>query len=72
MPAPIDPTTTIGSAIRRYRLRRRLDQTQLAGAVGVSQGTVSDWETGRQSPPVGKLAMLAKVLGVKPGKLLEE
>ncbi len=41
---------TFGAGIRRARLARGLTQTALAASVGVTQGAVSSWEQGLESP----------------------
>jgi transcriptional regulator with XRE-family HTH domain len=41
---------TFGAGIRRARLARGLTQAELAASVGVTQGAVSSWEQGLESP----------------------
>lgn len=40
----------LGSALRAYRIRARINQHDLARIVGVSQSQISRWESGRDSP----------------------
>ena len=47
------------SKIRQLREEKGLTQQGLAGAVGVSQATVSDWETGKIKPELTKAVRLA-------------
>ena len=54
---------TLGKAWKQRRLERRLSQADLAFQVGVSQPTVSLWESGRGVPEPKLRAALAKVLG---------
>lgn len=49
--------------IRQYREKKELSQKQLAEKLGVNQNTVSQWETGRSSPPVDKLIIMSDLFG---------
>lgn len=49
--------------IRELRKRLRMGQTEFADQMGVSQGTVSKWETGEDSPRVENIAKLAELAG---------
>lgn len=42
--------TALGDGIRHARLARGITQTALATAIGVSQGAVSSWEQGMETP----------------------
>jgi DNA-binding XRE family transcriptional regulator len=59
-----------GAAIRALREGRKLTQRALAEQVGVSDKTVSKWETGRGLPDVGLLEPLAAALEVSVAELL--
>ena len=48
--------------LRAARERLGLRQAELAAELGVSQATVSHWETGRSEPSLGRLLELAEVL----------
>lgn len=52
-----------GPWIKARRKARKWSQRQLADAVGVSQGTVSSWETGRAAPSPELHAKLRTALG---------
>ena len=52
----------LAQAIRSARERKSWTQAQLAAAVGVSRGTVRNWESGTY--PRNSLARLEEVLGV--------
>ncbi len=53
------------NAIHRLRKSNNLTQTDLAGAVDVSQAAIANWETGKTFPTTDKLPKLAKVLNCK-------
>lgn len=47
--------------VRAIRRSKNLTQEDFAAAVGVSQTTVSQWESGRNGPTLANLAALAKL-----------
>ena len=53
-----------GEEIRARRQALDLDQVQLAANLGVSQATVSRWETGQMAPGTQMQARLVSELGV--------
>ena len=54
-----------------YR-RTGLNDTQLAAAVGVTEGSVANWRTGRRKPQdIEKIAQLCEVLKCEIGGLLD-
>ena len=58
--------------LKRYRKERNLTQQQLADALGVSNKSVSRWESGGGYPDLPLLVPLAKALGVTVDDLLDE
>ncbi len=58
-----------GSVIKRLREKLKLTQSQLADFLGVSDRTVSKWETGRGFPDIIFLEPLAKILKVSVAEL---
>lgn len=58
------------SRLKALRSWRKLTQAELAGAIGVSQGFLSDLESNRRKPSIQTIAMLAKELDV-PGAWIE-
>ena len=50
----------IGENIKRLRKKARYSQEQIARKLGLTQGSVSSWETGRNNPEASQLAELAK------------
>ena len=58
--------------IKQLRLNSQLNQVQLAAAMGVSQGVISNWESEVILPRTRDLPRLAQVLGCKIGDLFTE
>ncbi len=60
---------SLGSRLRRLRVQRGLDASEIAKQVGVSVSTYRDWEGGRQirGEPYAKLA---DVFGVSLSQIL--
>ncbi|WP_027054789.1 helix-turn-helix domain-containing protein [Mesorhizobium erdmanii] len=70
---PADVTMDIlqgSSRLKALRNWRKLTQAELAGAIGVSQGFLSDLESNRRKPSAQTSAMLAKALDV-PAEWIE-
>lgn len=57
--------------LRDLRAKKRFSQKQLAEAVGVSPGNVSDWESGKTRPGYAALAALSRCFEVSADYLLE-
>lgn len=51
-----------GKLIRKYRTLQGLSITEFAELVGVTEGAVSQWETGRYSPRPAIQVRIAKAL----------
>lgn len=49
--------------IRDYRKRLGLTQSDLAAQLGVAEGTVRDWEKGRQFPRMAPLFRMTEMFG---------
>ncbi|HEX2039520.1 MAG TPA: helix-turn-helix transcriptional regulator [Acidimicrobiales bacterium] len=58
-----------GELLRRRREARGLEQAELARLLGVTQQTVSKWETGVTVPRPSRVAALARALGLDAGLL---
>lgn len=63
---------TFSERLRRLRQERKLTQRELADALGVSNKTVSRWETEGGYPDVELLIPLARALGITVDELLDE
>lgn len=56
--------------IKLLRKQRNLGQVEFARLMGVSQPTVSDWESGRKMPSGAKLYKLSEVLNASVGFII--
>lgn len=54
----------IGGKLKTLRKGRGLTQFQLADKVGLSRCTISNYETGRRSPHISEIRLLADFFGV--------
>jgi transcriptional regulator with XRE-family HTH domain len=67
----IQDTTAVGTRLLGFRLRRHMTQTQLATAVGVTPGHISQLETGkRRLGNNATILALCKALAIAPADLL--
>jgi VCBS repeat-containing protein len=57
--------------LREYREHRGMTVRQLAEAIHMSPGTISDYEHGRMRIPSDRLTQLSRILAIKPGDLLQ-
>lgn len=60
----------IGQRIRDLRKQKRMSQTELAKSAGVSQTTVTAWETGKAEPSSSAITSLADYFDVTTDYLL--
>lgn len=63
-------TYVTGAVIKQLREKSGMTQTGLAERIGVSNKTVSKWETGKGLPDVSLLQPLAQALGVSVIELM--
>lgn len=59
-----------GNVIKELREKKGYTQKQLADRLGVSDKTISKWETGKGLPDVGIISYLAASLGVSLAELM--
>ncbi|EKF49503.1 XRE family transcriptional regulator [Thermosipho africanus H17ap60334] len=57
--------------LRDLRVKKGLNQTELAKLVGVAQRTISAYEIGQARPSLDVIIKLAKVLGVSVEEIYE-
>ena len=60
----------MGSFLAELRKERRLTQAELGEKLGVTNKTVSRWETGSYMPPVEALEELSRLYGLTINELL--
>lgn len=60
----------IGNFISTLRKQKGLTQEQLGERLGVTNKTVSRWETGKYMPDIDKLQELSAILGISINELL--
>ncbi len=63
-------TTMIGKFLAELRKERNLTQEQLGEQIGVSNKTVSRWETGNYLPPVDALLELSRLYHISINEIL--
>ena len=61
----------LSEKIQTLRKKRGLTQEQLAEQLFVSRTAVSKWETGRGTPNIESLQMIAKLCGITLDELLQ-
>ena len=59
-----------GKVIKELREKKHFTQKQLAEVLGVSDKTISKWETDRGLPDIGLIGSLSEALGVSVAELL--
>ena len=62
---------TIGKFIAKKRKEKNLTQEQLAEKLGVSNKTISKWETGKCMPDYGIVKSLCKELEITIAELMD-
>lgn len=60
----------IGQRIRDLRKQKKMSQSELAKIIGVTQTTITAWETGKAEPSSSAVANLADYFGVTTDYLL--
>lgn len=65
-----DADISIGFTIRQLRTKRRLSQTEVARALGISFQQFQKYEQGKNRIPASRLVEIAKVIGVTPHDIL--
>ena len=59
-----------GAVIRELREKKKMTQLQLSERLGVSDKTVSKWETGKGYPDITLLEPIAKAFGISVTELI--
>lgn len=63
-------TKMIGSFLKELRKENNMTQEQLGERIGVTNKTVSRWETGNYMPPVESLVLLSDIYGISINEIL--
>lgn len=58
------PSFVFGESLKELRTDKKIGQTTLAKAIGVSSGIISLWENGLREPSLSNLIALADYFGV--------
>ncbi|MDE5911108.1 MAG: helix-turn-helix domain-containing protein [Clostridia bacterium] len=61
----------LGKALKFQRKINNYSQKQLANILGIKQTTLSNWEIGRNEPPIGYLIALADLYDISLDELVE-
>lgn len=56
--------------LKRFREAKKLTKEELGNRVGVSGAMVGYWESGKNEPRMGKVQLIAEILGVGIDELL--
>jgi len=70
LPDVSDIDARVGAAIRAGRLRAGIKQEELAAAIGLDRTTLSRYEAGSRSVPIGALLQIAYVLRAPLSELI--
>lgn len=57
---------------KRHLALSGMRQIDVANAIGVSAGTITDWKRGRSYPRMDKIQALADLFGIQKSDLVEE
>lgn len=63
-------TKMIGSFLKELRKENNMTQEQLGERIGVTNKTISRWETGNYMPPVESLILLSDIYGISINEIL--
>ena len=61
----------IGDNIRKYRQAAKMEQSDLAERLHISNKTVSSWECGRTEPRMGMIEAMCQVFGCQKTELID-
>ncbi len=63
---------SLGEALKKHRVERKMTQEFVAEHLGVSRQAVSKWENGTSDPSTANLLALAKLYGISAADLLRD
>ena len=62
----------IGEKIRKLREDRNLSQKDFAHSLGISTGTIAEWESNESAPTIADISKICMVFGISADSLLME
>ena len=60
-----------GNNMKRIRTKKKMSQGDIARALEVDRGYISNIENGKKNPTLATVAKIANALGVSPDELLK-
>lgn len=60
-----------GKNLKKYRKEYKISQAELAGAIGIKQGTIANYENGNRTPTLEMLLKIASYLNISTDNLLK-
>ncbi len=69
--APQSEYQKLGENLKRIRTQKGISQGDIARALGIDKGFISNIENGKTNPTLATISKLAKVVGVSVDKLLK-
>lgn len=64
--------SAVGSAIKEWRVRRRMTLAQLADSAGIDTGFLAYIESGKKAPSLRTLERISDALGLAAGELFKQ
>ena len=61
----------LGQNMKRIRAKKGMSQSDIARALGVDRGYISNIENGKKNPTIATIQKLANALGVSANELLK-
>ena len=66
-----DISSKLGENMKRIRTKKKMSQGDIARALDVDRGYISNIENGKKNPTLATIQKLANALGVSPDELLK-
>ena len=70
-PVQVPVIPVICAQVRRYRELAGMEQKELAGRLGITANTISNWENGRARPDINLIPELCRILGITYADLFD-
>jgi transcriptional regulator with XRE-family HTH domain len=72
VPSHCGTCASTGERLREWRIRRQRTQRDVAVRAGITQGALSNYETGKRELPLSTALAVAEALDITLGDVLEE